>query len=552
MRSLSNSPTRNDLIIACALAALASFLVFPHLGTQALWQDEGQTAVVAQNVLRTGLPLASDGKNLVSIFSDRRDIRDGIYIWQPFAPVYAAAASMAIAGQNAAGARLPFALAFVLLVGLTYWIVLYWGDNRQAALVTATLMAGSVVLLLHARQCRYYVLAPLLNLLIVHAYLLLRVKPRLTVLVWLVIWSTLLINSFFPGALTLALGIAIDCLIRKPGMKTWTQLCIAAAIVALINLPMAIFLRIWSRPFGVQPGYSSFEVFFLYLVRYLLTINLYFFPLVLFIAAAVIVMRKSRTPMRRENGMAVCFCVICLSQLLGFSLISDYPFTRYMIGLAPFLFYLGAISIQRITAGRALILWPLSIVLICTNWAGVLLTFPARDFVEDVQWTTAGIDGRFLRPGQVGVSYAKGEIATIIREGFGSPLLNYGRSIVHPPQGPIDAVLDVLNKEARPSDVVKIAYEDLSLMFHTDLKIVSASTVGPAAPDWIIQRHLAKLRVDPDFVSETKRFQYAEKTLQVPDVEWNNQPDPIYHFYQELPAGIAPGLRMFKKPRADK
>jgi len=89
-------------------------------------------------------------------------------------------------------------------------------------------------------------------------------------------------------------------------------------------------------------------------------------------------------------------------------------------------------------------------------------------------------------------------------------------------------------------------------MFHTDLKIVSASTVGPAAPDWIIQRHLAKLRVDPDFVSETKRFQYAEKTLQVPDVEWNNQPDPIYHFYQELPAGIAPGLRMFKKPRADK
>src|SRR5258705_2096775 len=124
------SVDRIELTIVCALAAVASLLVFPNLGKPALWQDEGQTAVVAQNVLRTGLPLASDGKNLVSIFSDHRDIRSGISIWQPFAPVYAAAASMAIAGQNAVAARVPFAAAFVLLIVLSYRIVLYWGKNR--------------------------------------------------------------------------------------------------------------------------------------------------------------------------------------------------------------------------------------------------------------------------------------------------------------------------------------------------------------------------------------------------------------------------------------
>ena len=547
MRLFGRSVDRIELTMACALAAAASLLVFPNLGRPALWQDEGQTAVVARNVLRTGLPSASDGKNLVSIFSDHRDIRSGIYSWQPFAPVYAAAASMAIAGQTAAAARFPFAVAFVLLIVASYRIVLHWGKNRLAALVTAVLMAGSVVLLLHARQCRYYVLAPLLNLLIVHSYLLLRAKPRGSVIFGLVAGSTLLINSFFPGAIVLALGLAIDCLLRNPGKRTWRFLLIAAAIVAVLNLPMAIFLRIWSRPFGVQPGYSSLLVFSLYLLRYVLTINLYFFPFLLLIPASIVAVRQARTPHLQDGGLLVCSFIVCLSQLIGFSLISDYPFTRYMVGLAPFLFYLGTISLQRIASARPFLLAVLLILLILTNWGGVLLTIPARGLVRDVQWTKAGINGQFLEPGKVGISYARGEIATILREGFASPLLSYVKSLVHPPRGPVDRILEVLGREARSTDVVKISYEDLSLMFHTDLNVVSASTIGPAAPDWIIERYLSRLRVDPDYVKETMQFSYEERTLQIPDVQWNDQPDPIYHFYDELPSGIAPNLKLFKK-----
>lgn len=547
MRPSVTSARRIDLIIVCALAGVASLLVFPNLGKPALWQDEGQTAVVAQNVLRTGLPLASDGKNLVSIFPDHRDIRSGIYTWQPFAPVYAAAASMAIAGQNARAARVPFALAFVLLIVAGYRIILHWSHDRQAALATAVLMAGSVVLLLHARQSRYYLLAPLLNLLIVDSYLRLRVQPRLAVIVGLVAWSTLLINAFFPGAIVLALGLAIDCLVRNPGRQAWRHLLIAAAIVAILNLPMAIFLEIWSRSFGVQPGYSSFTVFSLYLLRYVLTINLYFFPVLLLLPAAFIALSQARMPRLQDNGLLVCSAIICLSQLVGFSLISDYPFTRYVIGTAPFLFYLGTISLQRITSRKALLLWPALILLIVTNWGGVLAALPARGLFSDVRWTTAGVDGQFLQQGQVGASYARGEIATILRERFGSPLMSYVKSIVHPPRGPVDGILEVLNTEAKPSDVVKISYEDLSLMFHTDLKIVSASDVGPAAPDWIIERYWSPLRVDPAFLQETMKSEYEERTLQIPDVQWNDQPDPIYHFYEELPGTAAPSLKLFKK-----
>lgn len=541
------SVDRIELTTACCLAAVASLLVFPNLGKQALWQDEGQTAVVAQNVLRTGLPSASDGKNLVSIFSDHRDVRSGISIWQPFAPVYAAAASMAIAGQNAAAARFPFALAFVLLVASSYRIIFRWSHDRQAALTTAILMAGSVVLLLHARQCRYYLLAPLLNLLIVHSYLLCRVTPRWPVTIALIVWSTLLINVFFPGAIVLASGLVIDCLFRNPGKRTWRHLLLAAAVVAVVNLPVAVFLRVWSRPFGVQPGYSSFAAFSLYLLRYLLTINLYFFPILLLVPASIVAVRQARMPVLRDNGLLVVFWIVCLTQLIGFSLISDYPFTRYLVGAAPFLFYLGAVSVQRIASGRSLLLGLLLIVLIFTNWGGVLFALPARGLFKDVRWTTAGIDGQFLRPGMVGISYARGEIATILREGFGSPLLSYVKSIIHTPRGPVDVILEVLRKEAKPSDVVKISYEDLPLMFHTELNVVSASTIGPAAPDWIIERYLSHMRADPDFVNETMKFAYEEETLPIPDVQWNNQPDPIYHFYDELPSGIAPSLKLFKK-----
>jgi hypothetical protein len=541
------SVDRIELTLACCLAAVASLLVLPNLGTQALWQDEGQTAVVARNVLRTGLPSASDGKNLVSIFADHRDVRSGLSIWQPFAPVYAAAAAMAIGGENAAAARFPFAVAFVLLIVSGYLIVHRWSGDRQAALATAILMAGSVVLLLHARQCRYYLLAPLLNLLIVHSYLLLRVSPRGPATIGLIVWSTLLINAFFPGAIVLALGLMIDALLRNPGKPAWRRLILAALVVGAVNLPMAVFLKVWSRPFGVQPGYSGVSVFALYLLRYLLTLNLYFFPVLLLIPASIVAVGQCRARIVQDNGLLVCSFIVCVTQLIGFSLISDYPFTRYLVGTAPFLFYLGAVSIQRVTAGRAVLLWPLVVLSMVTNWGGVLSAMPARGLFEEVRWSKAGIDGQFLQPGRIGISYARGEIATIVREGFGSPLWSYLRSLVRPPRGPVDVIVETLRREARPSDVVKISYEDLPLMFHTDLNVVSASTIGPAAPDWIIERYLSRMRADPDFLTETMKFQYEERTLPIPDVQWNNQPDPIYHFFDELPNGMAPSLKVFKK-----
>ena len=46
--------------------ALATVPLFAHLGQPALWEDEGDTAVFARAIVRSGLPLAWDGQT----FSD--------------------------------------------------------------------------------------------------------------------------------------------------------------------------------------------------------------------------------------------------------------------------------------------------------------------------------------------------------------------------------------------------------------------------------------------------------------------------------------------------
>ena len=81
----------------------------------------------------------------------------------------------------------------------------------------------------------------------------------------------------------------------------------------------------------------------------------------------------------------------------------------------------------------------------------------------------------FLEAGNVGVSYARGEIHEIINTAPGSPMLSYVRSILHPPKGPIDWIVEYLKSESAASDRVKISYGDLPLMFHTDLTVTSSA-----------------------------------------------------------------------------
>ncbi|MDH5324249.1 MAG: hypothetical protein OEZ68_20540 [Gammaproteobacteria bacterium] len=529
------------------LVLISALLIFPGLGGTSLWTDEAHTAVIAQNIAETGFPYASNGKNLVSIFPDHRDIRDGIYIWQAWIPSYLAAVSVSVLGNTAFAARLPFALLFILLIVASYHIFNSWQPDRQRSLLAIALMLGCVALLLHARQCRYYILVPLLNLLIVYSYLKLLEQPNPFSATQIVIWTTLLFNSLFPAAPILGLALGVDLIFRRPDRHVLKYILVIVAILLLINMPIAWYTRVWDRQFGIQPGYSSIPVFSAYLFRYAITINTYIFPLILVFVALV---WRWREVLRKVRNDPIVFLLltICVTQLLFFSLASDYPFTRYMLGILPFVLYLGAACIRGMTGNSMVLSWSLVVVITISNTLQVLpLSILKYTRLQQANWTTNGVNGSYLDVKNVGLSYAKGEIKTIINTPMGSPLIQYILSALNSPKGPIDWIVKYLNENALPSDRVKISYGDLPLMFHTNFSVISAPMVGPSAPEWFIPRTFNPPVIDKNFVESLNNHKYELVELNAPDIQWNNRPDPLYHFYNTPVESHLPKIKIYRK-----
>ena len=68
-------------------------------------------------VLRTGLPYAFDGVNVVSQEEEREFDKTGGYLWRwsPWIQIYMQAAGFAVGGQDTAAGRVPFALAALVV-----------------------------------------------------------------------------------------------------------------------------------------------------------------------------------------------------------------------------------------------------------------------------------------------------------------------------------------------------------------------------------------------------------------------------------------------------
>src|SRR5256886_14229631 len=96
---------------AIVIGAVAFGLIFTNLGTDYLWEDEGDTAALASNILKFGVPKAWDGAAFLDSDHGARLNRDLVMVTHPWIQYYLAAASFLIFGQNTFAARFPFALA---------------------------------------------------------------------------------------------------------------------------------------------------------------------------------------------------------------------------------------------------------------------------------------------------------------------------------------------------------------------------------------------------------------------------------------------------------
>ena len=145
------------------LAALGLALLLTNLGSDYLWADEGDTAVLASNIVKFGVPRAWDGVTFTDSDKGARENDDLVMVSHPWMQYYVAAASFFVLGENTFSARLPFALTGWLTILLVYAFVWRVTANRWAAFYAAALTVLSVQFLLYSRQCRNYSLNMLLT-----------------------------------------------------------------------------------------------------------------------------------------------------------------------------------------------------------------------------------------------------------------------------------------------------------------------------------------------------------------------------------------------------
>jgi hypothetical protein len=186
------------------VAILALAVVLPlyavGLGWPLFWADEATTALLSRHVLERGVPYVGHGTNSASqTFDNMRAIGD-TDVHSSWLQYYLGAAALAVAGgrhpvDNLATAervtfigRLPFALLGLGASAALAWMLrdaLANGPNRRptdreretwagrVALAAFAVSALSPAMVLHSRQFRYYALAALLTVVVLHAYLVL-------------------------------------------------------------------------------------------------------------------------------------------------------------------------------------------------------------------------------------------------------------------------------------------------------------------------------------------------------------------------------------------
>jgi 4-amino-4-deoxy-L-arabinose transferase-like glycosyltransferase len=478
-----------------ALAVAAGLIFLLNLGNHYLWQDEAQTALLAQTVLDRGMPYGTDGKNF---FSQELGVEYGenhIWKWHTWLPFYLVAGSFALLGETTFAARLPFALFGIGTVIMVYYFGTALWRDRFAGGAAAVMLLTSVPFLILSRQCRYYSTAAFLSLLGLWAYLRLAEGKR-GALATFVAAGTLLFhtNYVYCASLLAAVGAHWLLLDRRESKKmAW-----GFGWVVSLCAPWVAWLS------GIRYGAQYAEIFLQFdhawfqIRNFVEQLGYQALPLVGLAAlaagaATAFVLGKrppvSVPPLWKAVLLPVSFIAVTLGML---ALTAPFHFFRYLAPLIPPLMAL----------------------------AGLLAGLARRAHVV------------------VGVAAVAVAVAA-------QPLRDYCYELMHDYDGPIEGIVRFLEENASPDDMVAMTYGDLPVKFYTGLRVVGGLagedlSVAEKA-DWVVIRrntvstHDMRFRryllenLDPD--------RYRAITLDAVDIRFENRESPYEHLYRTVRDG---------------
>jgi len=579
------------------LILLTPLLLFPNLGNHFLWQDEAETALLARSVVQHGYPLADDGRRTISDQPGSPDVNDaGVWIWTPWLQHYATAASFALLGESATTARLPFALAGWASILLAY-AVFRSVAGRRTARIAALLLLCSVPFLLQLRQCRYYAFLAFFTVLHLWGYLRL-VRAQKGGGAAFALGALGLYHTLLPQLLASTLALGLDALAVRRDRRLVVRVIGWSLLVAALCLPFFFYTRGWSRDYlGLGFGFESPARFVSTLRAYLLEVHLYAWPFLwTLLVACLLSRRRARAfaaltlcpiwllavvwaptsisfvtlSVLTTAGVALSVWMVVRAErdggglgggvssialllavgLLVHALLAPTPYFRYLTGLLPFFALATALTVSSIAGERKLVA-AVIVVALCTT--DLLPRLPL--------WLGSSIAGRLgevrvlpprpgeLRTGELAWYEADVFSAGILGQGS-NPLLAHRWILDYPAElsgdydGPVEAVIRHLWREAAPGETILVQYEHFPFMYYTDLQVVRWNEAASLdrLPEWIFFH--GPRREVPDVTIQRALGRYRRVPLDARETGWENIPEPYWHLFRTRREG--PRVRLYR------
>jgi 4-amino-4-deoxy-L-arabinose transferase-like glycosyltransferase len=326
---------------SCVVLALACAGLFTSLGDRTLWGDEAETALLARNVLRFGVPLVDDGHNRISHLGVQDSNAAGVWTWSPWLDEYVVAASFALFGESAFSARLPFALFGLATIGLLGWLVQRVRGDPELALSTMLLVATSLPFLLHARQCRYYGLVMFAMVWLLVGLWQLLERRRIGTLSIAGALTVLFYSNYVtvPGPVA-ALAAAALLWREREGLLRGIALGIAG--FALLALPWVAYAGL-----GQQAASLGTSHFAANLVYYASELHFHVVPWIVLAMPLLAgrLLRRERSTTQPGGELLLWVGLLVVAELLLLS-VSPFRFFRYLTPLIPPLLFVTALLLR--------------------------------------------------------------------------------------------------------------------------------------------------------------------------------------------------------------
>lgn len=506
-----------------ALFGLAAFLCLWQLDDRRLWGDEAETAVLAVNVVRFGLPVTVDGRNEITNLPDRQDANDDhLWTWSPWLDEYIAAASIRALGPTTLAARLPFALIGLAAIVMVAVVARRIYPGHQVPLIAMTLTLTCVPLLLHTRQARYYaVLAFAATWILYGLAATLRSRHRAGT-----IHIALGLAALFYCNYITALGFAVG--LGALVLASWRKQRAVALSIAYGGLCFGVLALPWFLYAGAGSQLALIQGTRLgaNLLYYVTEMHFHILPWVLL---AIPLLALGWRNARRLPPPAPLPAPVRSFETAGWFLlagsllvdsVSPLRFFRYLTPLIPVAMLLAAAILVRYVHPPAL------------RWLAVAVLALSNAFA--------------LATGFVFPSRPDHALAL--------PAWDFLRSITTEHRERLDGVLDYLQAEAAPGDTVWVPDPEFPLIFYTKLRILDARLqrgIPAEEPTWILPASASgisarrQLRLPPVLEDH-----YEEIQLRVPrSARGGNRPDPHAHEFFADPA--MESFRLYRRRSVD-